>query len=496
MPPGDAARDVVAAHVNLGVALAARGHHADAIEHYRQALALHPELAEVHANLGNALRALGRSEEAIDAWRAAVALKPGLAKAHMSLGNALLALGRFDEAIPCYDAVLALAPDRTTAHVHRGNALEALGRYDEAVASYRRALALEPDLAEAHYNLANVLRTTGEIAQAFHHYDRALSINPGLVKASYNKGLLCLHTGRLAEGWELYGHRWAAQGLAPRPDHTHLPRWTGEPVRSLLVWGEQGLGDQILYAGLVTDLTERVATIGLAVERRLVALLTRSLPRVQVFALGGGLDFAWDAQAPVGDLGTYLRRNFADFPGRESYLLADRERATALRTRLARDGRRVIGLSWRRGRAKGAGMTGARLIDFASVLHLPGCRFIDLQYGDTTAEREFVCRETGVEIERVEEIDNTNDIDGLAALIAACDVVVTIGNVTAHLAGALGTATFAFIPFDRGWLWYWFKDRTDSPWYPRARVAHQARGQAWAELVAASCEDVAKAVGS
>ncbi len=413
----------------------------------------------------------------------------------MSLGNALLGLDRPDEALACLEALLVLEPQRTSAHVHRGNALEALGRYDEAVASYRQALVLEPDLAETHYNLANALKAIEHIPEALHHYDRALSINPDLAKANYNKAMLCLNTGRLAEGWELYEHRWAAQDLVQRLDYAPLRRWTGGPVRSLLIWGEQGLGDQILYSGMVPDLTKQVATIGLAAERRLVALLARSLPRVQVFAMGGGLDFAWDAQAPVGDLGTYLRRNFADFPGRESYLLADRERATALRTRLARDGRRVVGLSWRRGRAKRAGMTGARLMDFASVLHLPGCRFIDLQYGDTTAERESARRETGVEIERVEEIDNTNDIDGLACLIAACDAVVTISNVTAHLAGALGTRTFAFVPFENGWVWYWFRDKPHSPWYPRLQLRHQSRGQAWADLVAASREDVANAVG-
>ena len=308
----------------------------------------------------------------------------------MSLGNALLGLDRPDEALPCLEALLVLEPQRTSAHVHRGNALEALGRYDEAVASYRQALVLEPDLAEAHYNLANVLRATGRSRQAFHHYDRALSINPDLVKANYNKGLLCLHTGRLAEGWELYGHRWAAQDPRSAPDYAPsaaLDRRAGAVAAGL---GRAGAGrpDPVCRHGDGSD--KRVATIGLAVERRLVALLARSLSRCAGFCHGRRARSRWHAQAPVGDLGTYLRRNFADFPGRESYLLADRERATALRTRLARDGRRVVGLSWRRGRAKGAGMTGARLIDFASVLHLPGCRFIDLQYGDTTAERDFV----------------------------------------------------------------------------------------------------------
>lgn len=491
MPPADAAEQ----HLRSAQALQVQNRLSEAIENYERALALRPDLVAAHVNLGVALAACGRHADAIEHYRTALTLHPELAGVHMRLGNALMALERADEAAACYEAVLAPEPRRTAAHVHLGNALEALGRYDEAIAPYRRALELEPDLAEAHYNLANVLRTMGRDPEALHHHDRALASNPDLVHAKHNKAMLCLNMGRLAEGWELYEHRWAAQGLIRRPDYDRMPRWHGEPVEALLAWGEQELGDQILYAGMIADLAQRVGTVGFAVEHRLVALFARSFPAVQVFFLGGGLDRAWEAQAAVADLGRYLRPSFAHFPRREQgYLVADGERTNALRAKLARDGRRVVGLSWRSLQAKSGVATGATLIDFAAVLGLPGCRFIDLQYGDTAAERESLRREIGVEVEHVDEVDNTNDIDGLAALIAACDLVITISNVTAHLAGALGTTTFAFVPFERASPWYWFKDRTDSPWYPRVQIRHQGWQQAWADLVGASRQDIANAV--
>ncbi len=178
------------------------------------------------------------------------------------------------------------------------------------------------------------------------------------------------------------------------------------------------------------------------------------------------------------------------FPKRErGYLVADETRTPALRQRLD-DGRTVIGLSWVSKAPIGGAQKSARLADFAALLRSPGCRFVDLQYGDTRAERDAVERELGIRVERLADIDNTNDLDGLAALMGACDAVVTVSNTTAHLAGALGRPTWVMVPHGHARIWYWFRDRDESPWYPRVRVRRQQRGQAWSELIAAVAAEV------
>jgi ADP-heptose:LPS heptosyltransferase len=91
-----------------------------------------------------------------------------------------------------------------------------------------------------------------------------------------------------------------------------------------------------------------------------------------------------------------------------------------------------------------------------------------------------------VRVERLGNIDNTNDIDGLAGLIAACDLVVTASNTTAHLAGAVGCPTVVFAPYGHARFWSWFKDRADSPWYPHVRVLRQAAGEPWANFIASA----------
>jgi ADP-heptose:LPS heptosyltransferase len=200
-----------------------------------------------------------------------------------------------------------------------------------------------------------------------------------------------------------------------------------------------------------------------------------------------------DAHTPIGGLGQYLRPTLAAFPRRpQGYLVADRVRAAQLRARLAPDGRRVIGLSWRSIAARIGKSKSAELADFAALMQLPQCRFVDLQYGDTRAERGAIARELGVCVEHLDDIDTTNDIDGLAALIAACDAVVTVSNTTAHLAGALGKPTCVLVPFGHARIWYWLKGRPDSPWYPHLRLWRQARTQPWADVIAMAALEMSR----
>jgi Flp pilus assembly protein TadD len=448
---------------------------------------------DTQVRLGNALNALGRAADAIEHFEIALSLAPNHAEARHNLGVALQALNRNAEAIPHYQRVISLEPSHASAHMNLGNALHELNRHGEALAPLERALALNPGYAHAHTNYANTLAALGRHEEALRHFDQAIALEPHNAGVKFNKSQLVLALGRFAEGWELYEYRWAAIG-GNRPRPYRQPVWDGNRAATLLAWAEQGLGDQILQFGMVPELAECAESIVLEVEPRLVELFARSFPQARVVALGDEL-YAQpvDAHVPLGSLGRHFRGSWDAFPRRErGYLTADAARTRALRTRLTPDGRNVIGLSWVSHNPRSGKSKSARLADLEPVLRRPGCRFVDLQYGDTRAEREAVERELGVRVERLDDIDNTNDIDGLAALISACDAVVSVSNTTAHLAGALGVPTWTLVPHGHSRIWYWFKEGDDSPWYPRVRVRRQGPEQPWRDLAAAAADDVAK----
>jgi tetratricopeptide (TPR) repeat protein len=508
-------------------ALAALGHLEEALASYDRAVADGKGSVDDWCNRGNVLTDLNRCAEAAESFGRSIALAPDFAAAHYNRGTALGRLRQYEQAIADFDNAIALNPDYMEAHNNRANALDESGRTEEALASVDRALAIDSSYRDALVTRSVILRKLGRAAEALVTCDRALSIepdnpdaltvrgdiliglerfddaiaafdklialDPGNVAAPWNKSLLCLGLGRFQEGWALYRHRWGgAKGLDPRP--YPQPAWDGGRLDGpLLVWGEQGLGDEILHAGILPEVMARTSPIVFEAEPRLVPLFRRSFPTIKVIELRPELyEGPVAAQVPLGELGRFFRDGWQSFPKRErGYLVADEARATALRERLTHGGRAVIGLSWISKAPTGGEAKSARLADFEVLLRRPGYRFVDLQYGDTRTEREGVERDFGAEVEHLADIDNTNDLDGLAALTSACDAVVTVSNTTAHLAGALGRPTWVMVPYGQARIWYWFRDKDRSPWYPRVRVLRQARAQPWSDLIEVIAGEVA-----
>jgi len=346
---------------------------------------------------------------------------------------------------------------------------------------------------EAFYNRANALMDLRRYEDALKDYGRVIALRPDNAEAHLNEAVCRLMLGDFAKGWEHYEWRWKTKERKPSKRSFPQPLWDGKFVDGVLfTWAEQGLGDQIFHAGMVEDLRRHAKHLVVDTKPRLVELFKRSFPGVEIIAQGeqphGG---RIDVQVPMGSIGQYLRRRWEDFPARKSgYLVADAARAQDLRRRLTGDGHLIVGLSWISKATYYSEQKSARLLDLEPILKLPRIRFVDLQYTDTLEERIAVKGSTGVEVYRLDDIDNREDIDGLAALITACDLVVTVSNTTAHLAGALGKKVFLLLPYSEGSLWYWHTDREDNPWYPSARLFRQTAIGDWSGVI----QRVAKAL--
>ena len=198
-------------------------------------------------------------------------------------------LGRHADALAAADRALALAPAHRAALVTRAIILRKLGRAEEALASCDRALAAAPDDIDALTVRSDALIDLEHFDQAVAACDRMIALDPHGVPAKWNKSLLCLGLGRFKEGWELYDYRWQGQkGLLPRP--YHQPRWTGGRVDGpLLIWSEQGIGDEILHSCMIEDVLGRTDEIVLEAEPRLQALFKRSFPSAKVIPFSDAL---------------------------------------------------------------------------------------------------------------------------------------------------------------------------------------------------------------
>lgn len=445
----------------------------------------------------------GQFDDALRAADGAISLSPKDPNAHSYRGSALLELNRAGDALRAYQQVTRLAPGAAVAHYNCGNALQRLGRFDEAATALKRALALQSNYPDAHTVLGIVRKAQGDLDGALHHFEQAIAIKPDAADAHYNKALACLTDGRWQEGWEAYDWRlrWIVtirQGQSRAIDRV-APDWNGQLTnKRLLVLPEQGLGDQVFFAGMLNDLQQRAPQATVCVEPRLVPLLARSFPRLS-FKAPADINEAqaratgeYAAQVHIGSLGQYFRHDAATMRRVTTpYLQADPARVAALRARLTQDGKLICGLSWNSKNATSGDEKSLSLAALSPLLSLSRTSFIDLQYGDTSNERAELQASRGLTLQKLEDIDNRDDLDGLAALISACDIVVTISNTTAHLAAALGKPTIILLTSSPKLLWYWHKDRNDSPWYPSAVLLRQAQVNRWDDVVAVTREAVA-----
>ena len=422
--------------------------------------------------LGAALQAEELLEPAVAAYRQAVGLDPDLFEAHANLATVLTALGRPAEALAHADRAVALAPDRAGAFLNRANSLRDLGRLGAARADLVRAVTLAPRYAEAWSTLGNLDHDLGAMSHALDAHDRAVRLAPDLAQARWNRSFTLLATGQCEAGWAEYEWRHRTEAARPEPRTFQWPPWRGEPVggKRVLVWREQGIGDELLFLTCLIDLVAAAADVTALVSPRLVSLISRAFPDVRVVAdEAGGLPTGpFDFQSGVASLPRWIRATRSSFPATGAYLAADPAQAAKWRQRLDQLGPgRRLGVCWRSGL-----MTPERQRHYPPVrallplFELPGIHWVNLQYDDCGEELAQVERELGVRICRWDGEDLKNDFESVAGLISVLDGVVTSPTAVSSLAGALGLPTWQI---DSGSDWTAFGE-CRSPWFPSLRV--------------------------
>lgn len=511
------------AYVNIGNAMLAQGRTDEAYAHYAEAYRVDPGFPEALTNYGSVLRELGRMREAlpllesavqkkpqldyaqnnlgiayfetgrpaeaVECYRRALELRPTFDLARNNLGNALAAVGRRDEAVATFRDLLARAPSDANAHSNLGVVLQDMGDVEGAIACYRRALELRPDFTAAINNLAFLYQEEGRTAEAVEMLRKALAINPSYARAEYNLALAHLYRFEFAEGWRLHRARYRTVPPVAHERWFPFPRFSAadwDGGHRLAVWREQGVGDQLLYSSLLPDLEGRGQAFVLEIDVRLIPAIKRAHPSWEVTGPDASDEpfRTCDRHAAVGDLAKFLRPTLASFSAQPRALLAaDAARASEYRRRLVKGNERLVGVSWRSfqpaARIFVERKKSAPLAAFRGLSLRDDVRILDLQYGDTAAEREAFAA-AGGRLARLDDLDLFKDLDGVLAAIEACDLVVTTSNVTAHLAGSIGKRTYLVYLSANPPFHYWATDGAGRcHWYPSLTIVTARDMDTW-----------------
>jgi hypothetical protein len=387
--------------------------------------------------------------------------------------------GRHADSAELASRALRLDPRHVEALSNRGAALRNLGRVQEALADYDRALALMPNHGPAHVNRGVALAALNRYEEAHASYDRALAIDPRDARARFNRSLARLVRGDLAGGFADFEARWTGSDTQAGPRAFAAPQWTGhEPLaaRTVLLHTEQGFGDAIQFSRYVPQVAARGATVVLEAHVGLAPLLAQ-LPGVARTVVRGEPLPAFDLHCPLMSLALAFGTTLDTIPHAVPYLQAPEAHVERWRSRLGPRARPRVGLAW-------SGSTTLkndrnRTIALAQLAPLRAAPFdfYALQKDIRAADVDALASGPPV----AAFADDLVDFRDTAALVQEMDLVISVDTAVAHLAGAMGKPVWVLLPWSPDWRW--LLERTDSPWYPTARLWRQARPGDWAGVI-------------
>ncbi|MEE8058020.1 MAG: tetratricopeptide repeat protein [Pseudomonadales bacterium] len=356
-----------------------------------------------------------------------------------------------------------------------------INRNHEAIACAQLAVELAPNEVAANFNCAIALIGSARYTEAVTFLEKTLALDPNNDSAILNLSNLLLKSGNFEKGWTYAKQRWSETNCKYK---IPLPFWRGESLtkKGLIIWHDRGLGDQIMYAGLFQRLLDTGCHLGVICDKRLENIYRDSFKIDNIYSHNEGDPLDLNIQGnyhyhtSMGTLPAYLLHSFADFDSSNPYLIADDKQSQLFKKEFQSKfpDKKVIGFSWRGGiksTRKHARDTG--LNNWQKLLSNPDYQFINLQYDSTLEENRVIENMGGY----IPNFDCKNDIDSLAALLKALDLVISADNTTVHLAGALGVPIWTLAPYSSDWRWFFEVEKTY--WYQSMMLIHQTDISDW-----------------
>ena len=482
-------------YYSLANALREQGKFMEAIEAYQQAIRIQPNHADAYNNLGTIFINQNRIDDAIEAYQQAIQIQPNQGEAYYNLGNALHRQEKLEEAIEAYQQAIRIQPNYVDAYNNLGVVLIDHEKLRESVQIYQKTLEIQPNYADAYNYLGNALREQGKLEESIRIFQKATYIQPNHAEAHNNLAMTLLLKGDFKNGWKQYEWRRQCDNFPFEKRDFSQPFWEGTDPKdkSILVWTEQGIGDEIMFSSILPDLLNRNANVIVESDTRMVSLFQRSFPKIRFIPRQNPpnsqlLNTTVDYQTPIGSLGKWFRTDKNSFIlNRNTYLRACPKKTSEIRKKyqeLAKE-KILIGISW-----KSTGINQRQtyskkkkstlLEHWQPVLAQRNYYFINLQYGNVKQELNEFQKHNNLKIHQDEEIDSLSSLDDFAAQISALDLVISTSNTTVHLAGALGKQVWTLLPHIPDWRWT--LEREDTLWYPKMRLFRQHRIGDWSDV--------------
>ena len=365
------------------------------------------------------------------------------------MGNVYGAIDELDNAISAYMQGLKYNPSYAEAYCNLGVALSQQCRFELAFDNLIKAVKIKPDYAEAHYNLGYVSKSMGNFDEAISAYRRAIELNPDCADFHSNLSFALLNNGAVKEGLDEFEWRWQLPDNARSQRHFTQPLWDGAESlegKRVLIWAEQGIGDTIIWSSFLPYVADKAAHCILECPEKLVPLLSRSFPNIEVRSENRTADLVrsdFDFHLPMGSLYRQFYSTISSHENKEAFLIPCPDRVEFWKEKLRSlgDGP-YVGIGWKSSVTSPERANNyAPILEWSPLLKSPNVKFVNLQYSDFVEDLNLVERELGVQVHNFEEIDLFDDLDDVAALCKALDIVVSTTSAVPRIAAGVGTHT-------------------------------------------------------
>lgn len=466
------------------------------------------DFPNAYATYGNVLTKLEKFDEALEKFGVALNLDENYSEAFQNRGMMFFLQKKYANAIEDFSEAIKIKSDYFDAYNGRGASYKGLKKFDFAMQDFNSANALNPNDPELLSNIAQLYEELGQQDKSLEMHKKAIKYGEVNSIVNYNFSLFLLNLKFFSEGWIRHQYRSYLDGtrkslLAHRLElEGRFKVWSNRAEKgTLVILSEQGIGDQIIFLSLLSEISIIDNKIIVFISNKLLSLFKRSFPLIEfigaddmhskeewIFRLDS---IGFDYFIFMGDLGMIFRNSLADFKNQpKSFLEPDPLKNKSINLFLDKENKKICGLSWKSKSTSSGAEKSIYLKDLINVLEIRELTFINLQYGEVEEEVKSIANEINVNINLVNNVDKFNNIDELASLIDACDYIVTTSNVTAHIAGGLGKNVYLLVPFASGKLWYWHENDDQSIWYPSVKIFRQNKDGSWNNAITSVAKEL------
>ena len=407
-------------------------------------------------------------------------INPNNSECYSNRGLVNFKLKNIDKAISDFKKAISLDKNNYNPYFNLGNLYKELGKLDESVENFTKAISINKNLYLAYHNRALIKRLLFKFDDAIKDFDEALKINPKYSDSIIFKAITQLKMGDFANGWKNYEHRWGTTNLPTPKREFKQPCWNGIDSlknKTILIYGEQGLGDNIHFVRYFNLIKSQAKKAILQVDERLVHLFKESNFSNDIFSNNEKLP-KFDIHCPLLSLPFRFSTTLKNIPSSDKYLFPNEDRI--IRWKKTFESQYLnIGINWQatpnpyfdRGRS-------FKLKYFNDISSIDNIKLYSLQKINGLSQISEISNQFKLNI--IDNFDEEAPFVDTAAIIENLDLVITCDTSIAHLSGAIGKKTFLLL--QKNSEWRWMQDIDYSPWYNSIKIYRQKNQNDWSSV--------------